>query len=224
MTPVIEAHRLGRQFEVDGKPVVALADLDVSVAPGERLAIVGRSGAGKSTLLNLIGALDRDYTGSLRVLGQDLRQLDDRRLARFRNRSIGFVFQSFHLLPGLDVGRNVLLPAAFAGDLDHAALERRAHGLLEELGLGGRFRQPPQQLSGGERQRVALARALLLEPPLLVCDEPTGSLDADTAGQLLELLLRMQQRTAATLVVVTHDPTVAARCDRVLTLAGGRLS
>jgi putative ABC transport system ATP-binding protein len=224
VTLAIEAHRLSKQFVVDGKPVVALTDLDVSVAPGERLAIVGRSGAGKSTLLNLIGALDRDYTGNLRVLGQDLRQLDDRQLARFRNRSIGFVFQSFHLLPGLDVGRNVLLPAAFAGDLDHPALERRAQALLEELGLADRFRQAPQQLSGGERQRVALARALLLEPPLLICDEPTGSLDTDTAGHLLDLLLRMQQRTAATLVVVTHDPTVAARCDRVLTLAGGRLS
>lgn len=224
MTSAIEASALGRQFMVGGKPIVALAGLDLAVAPGERLAIVGRSGTGKSTLLNLIGALDRGYTGSLRVLGQDLQRLDERHLARFRNRSIGFVFQSFHLLPGLDVGRNVLLPAAFASDVDHGALERRAEALLQELGLQGRLRQSPQQLSGGERQRVALARALLLEPPLLVCDEPTGSLDTETADQLLELLLRMQRQTQATLVVVTHDPAVARRCDRVLTLAGGRLT
>lgn len=219
----IEARALTRTFQVEDQTVQALRGVDLAIRQGERIAIVGRSGAGKSTLLNLIGALDLGYEGSLRVFGQEMRTLDDRALSRFRNRQIGFVFQSFNLLPGLTVGDNVMLPAHFGSGLSDGEIRRRAQGLLDEMGLGARFHQKPQQMSGGERQRVAIARALVLQPPLLVCDEPTGSLDAATAQQILKLLADLQQRSGATLVVVTHDPAVAASCDRVVTLAAGRI-
>jgi putative ABC transport system ATP-binding protein len=219
--PAIEARGLSRSFERDGRVLHALRGVELSIARGEHVAIVGRSGAGKSTLLNLIGALDRGYQGSLRVFGQELRSLPDGALSRFRNRQIGFVFQNFNLLSGLSVGDNVMLPASFGAPLDHATVRQRAMALLDQMGLADRFDQAPNQLSGGERQRVAIARALLLQPPLLVCDEPTGSLDLDTAAQILGTLQDLQQRHGATLVVVTHDPAVAAAADRVIRLEGG---
>ena len=220
----VEAVGLRRQFALeDGSVVRALDGLDLTVSRGEIVAIIGRSGAGKSTLLNLIGAMDRGYTGELRVLGQELRTQSERQLARFRNQQIGFVFQSFNLLPGLSVGDNVGLAASFGAALPDAEVQRRARQLLEEVGLADRYAQAPMQLSGGERQRVAIARALLLEPPLLVCDEPTGSLDATTASQILEQFQRVRDSRGTTLVLVTHDPAVARFADRVVQLAGGRL-
>ncbi len=223
-TAAIAAQGLKRQFAADGRLVQALDGVDLCIERGEHVAIVGRSGAGKSTLLNLIGALDRGYQGSLQVFGQELSRLPDRALARFRNRQIGFVFQSFNLLPHLTVGDNVMLPASFGTPIAAAEIERRARQLLQEVGLGERFDQPPGQLSGGERQRVAIARALLLQPPLLVCDEPTGSLDAATAHQILDLLRQTQQQSGATLVVVTHDPLVAALAQRTIVLDRGRVA
>ncbi|MBM4341949.1 MAG: ABC transporter ATP-binding protein [Deltaproteobacteria bacterium] len=205
-------------------PLHALRDVSLRVSRGESVAIVGRSGAGKSTLLNLVGALDRGYQGSLRVFGQELRALPDRALSRFRNRQIGFVFQSFNLLPNLSVGHNVLLPASFGVDLPHEALVERARTLLSEFGLGDRWGQKPAQMSGGERQRVAIARALLLQPPLLVCDEPTGSLDGETAAHILDTLRGIQRAQDTALVIVTHDPDVAAACDRTVRLDRGRVA
>lgn len=219
----IHARGLQRLFRADGRVVQALAGVDLQIRRGEHVAIVGRSGAGKSTLLNLIGALDRGYQGSLQVFGQELSHLPDRALARFRNRQIGFVFQSFNLLGHLTVGDNVMLPASFGAALPAAEIEARARQLLADVGLGDRFDQPPGQMSGGERQRVAIARALLLAPPLLVCDEPTGSLDAATAQQILELLRATQQKSGATLVVVTHDAAVAAQAQRTIVLDRGRV-
>lgn len=217
----IEARGLARSFTTDGRVLQALRGVDLAIARGEHVAIVGRSGAGKSTLLNLIGALDRGYEGSLRVFGQELRSLPDAALSRFRNRQIGFVFQSFNLLGGLTVGDNVMLPASFGAPLDGGEVLRRAHDLLDQMGLGDRFDQSTNQLSGGERQRVAIARALLLRPPLLVCDEPTGSLDSDTAAHILATLKSLQQSHQATLVVVTHDPLVADAADRIIRLDKG---
>ncbi len=217
----IDAQSLCRTFVADGKPVHALRDVSLSVAAGEAVAIVGRSGAGKSTLLNLIGALDRGYQGSLQVFGQQVRDLPDRALARFRNRQIGFVFQAFNLLPNLTVGQNVLLPASFGAALAYGELVERARHLLGQFGLGDRFGQMPAQMSGGERQRVAIARALLLEPPLLVCDEPTGSLDGETAAHILDVLHGIQRSHGTALVLVTHDPQVAASCDRIVRLEKG---
>lgn len=220
----IEAAGLSRHFVTDeGKLVQALQDISLRIGAGEHVAIVGKSGAGKSTLLNLIGALDRGYGGDLRVFGQELRRLPDGALSRFRNRQIGFVFQAFNLLPNLTVGDNVMLPASFGGDLTASQAEGRARELLNDFGLGDRFGQRPNQLSGGERQRVAIARALLLQPPLLVCDEPTGSLDGQTAAHILDVLKSVQKDRGAALVVVTHDPAVAAAADRVITLERGRI-
>lgn len=220
----VAARGLRREFALDGGGIVtALAGVDLRIEAGEIVAIVGRSGAGKSTLLNLIGAIDRGYQGELAVFGQELRKLSERELARFRNRQIGFVFQSFNLLPGLTVGDNVMLPASFGAEMPDAVLRRRAQHLLDEVGLGDRFHQPPLQLSGGERQRVAIARALLLEPPLLVCDEPTGSLDTATAGQILQLFRDIREKRGTTLVIVTHDPAVAAFADRLVRLERGQI-
>ncbi len=220
--PAIAAVGLGRSFEVDGKPVHAIADLTLHVAPAEHIAIVGKSGAGKSTLLNLIGALDRGYSGSLQVFGQELKTLPDRALAQFRNRQIGFVFQAFNLLSNLSVGDNVMLPGSFGSGLDASELRRRAKALLDDFGLGDRFDQRPAQMSGGERQRVAIARALLLQPPLLVCDEPTGSLDGETAAHILSVLSDIRRTRGTALVIVTHDPAIAAAADRVIRLERGR--
>ena len=225
MTVAVAAHDLRRQFALDGGGVVSALDgVDLSIAAGEIVAIVGRSGAGQSTLLNLIGAIDRGYQGELAVFGQELKKLSERELARFRNRQIGFVFQAFNLLPGLTVGDNVMLPASFGAEIPDALVRTRAHRLLDEVGLSDRFHQPPLQLSGGERQRVAIARALLLEPPLLVCDEPTGSLDTATADQILQLFREIREKRGTTLVLVTHDPAVAKFADRVIRLERGRVA
>lgn len=219
---MIEARDVRRSFRTDDDQVVeALRGVDLTVRQGEIVAIVGRSGSGKSTLLNTIGALDRGYTGGLRVFGQELRDLDDRALSRFRNRQIGFVFQAFNLLPNLCVGDNVMLPAAFGPD--HADATAKARRLLDEVGLADRWSEKPQRLSGGERQRVAIARALLLDPALLVCDEPTGSLDAETAARILDLFRAIRDRNGTTLIWVTHDPTVASSADRIVTLQAGRI-
>jgi putative ABC transport system ATP-binding protein len=219
----IYARGLTRRFQSEDRVVEALRGIDLDVRVGEAVAVMGRSGAGKSTLLNLIGALDRGYGGELQVFGQEVRLLPDRALARFRNRQIGFVFQAFNLLPNLSVGDNILLPGSFGTDLDDVDLRARARRLLADMDLGDRFDQRPMQMSGGERQRVAIARALLLEPPLLVCDEPTGSLDGQTAQQILRVLQDIRARFGTTLVLVTHDPTVAEMADRVVTLDRGRL-
>ncbi len=219
----IDAQQLVRTFAVEGREIRALDGVDLQVKRGEFVAVVGRSGAGKSTLLNLIGALDRGYTGHLQVLGQSLRDLPDRALSQFRNQQIGFVFQAFNLLPGLSVGENVMLPASFGAKLDPSEVRRRAENLLKELGLGDRFGQLPSQMSGGERQRVAIARALLLAPPLLVCDEPTGSLDGLTTQQILGILKDTRDRHGTALVIVTHDPAVAATADRTVVLDRGRI-
>lgn len=223
MTALIVAHKLGRSFGVGAERVQALRDVSLSIDPGEHVAIIGRSGAGKSTLLQLLGALDSGYDGSLRIGGRELKALTDRELSRFRNRSVGFVFQAFNLLPNLTVGRNLTLPGQFGGNSDAAPIERRARTLLDRVGLADKWDKRPLTLSGGERQRVAIARALLLEPPLLICDEPTGSLDAETAADVLDLFDVIRTERGCTLLMVTHDPAVAERATRVITLAAGRV-
>lgn len=221
--PLVQAHALGRTFGVGGAQVHALADVELTIASGEFVAIAGPSGSGKTTLLQVLGALDRGYSGSLRVGGKELRGLSERQLSRFRNRQIGFVFQSFNLLPALTVGANVTMPAWFGNVVAPDEASRRAHELLDRVGLEGFWHKMPLTLSGGERQRVAIARALLLEPPMLMCDEPTGSLDASSAGQVLDLFEQIVRERGTTLVVVTHHSAVSARADRVLRLAHGRV-
>jgi predicted ABC-type transport system involved in lysophospholipase L1 biosynthesis ATPase subunit len=205
-------------------PLKILSNLDLAVAPGESLAIVGPSGSGKSTLLNLIGSLDRPTTGKVLLSGEDLTSLDEKQLAKVRNQRIGFIFQGHHLLPQCSVLENVLVPTladGAAGANDNAL--QRAKALLQRVGLGERLNHRPAQLSGGERQRTAVVRALINQPQLLLADEPTGALDQASASNLADLLVELNREEKVALIVVTHSPTLAARMSRALELRSGRL-
>jgi lipoprotein-releasing system ATP-binding protein len=206
-----------------GRRVEVLRGVDLEVAPGELVGIVGPSGSGKSTLLHLLGGLDLPDRGVVEVAGEDLGRLSGSALARFRNRTLGFVFQFHQLLPDFTAHENVMIPGRIAGR-DPASAAADAKALLDEVGLGERLDHFPNQLSGGERQRVALCRALALEPPLLLADEPTGNLDPATGEQVFALLQAMARRHGTTMVLVTHNPELARRCTRVLTLADGVLA
>jgi len=205
--------------------VPVLRDVTLEIQRGESVAIVGPSGSGKSTLLNIIGTLDRPDSGHVLLDGKDLSRLDDIQLAAVRNREIGFIFQSHHLLPQCTVLENVLVPTLANNDaaLRNGALER-ATGLLDKVGLGARLTHRPGQLSGGERQRVAVVRALINQPKLLLADEPTGSLDRASAENLADLLVRLNREEGVTLIVVTHAPDLAKRMSRVLELRDGELA
>ncbi len=210
-----------RVFLVGGQPVYALQDVNLRVAAGEYLAIMGPSGSGKSTLLNIIGLLDRPSRGHYELDGGDMTVQDDEALAQIRRTKIGFVFQSFHLIARLSAFENVELPLLLAG---MAATERRGRveRALRALGLGERARHRPDQLSGGERQRVAIARAMIMEPRMLLADEPTGNLDR-TAGHEVLAILEELNRRGITLLVVTHDPEIGERTRRCLRLLDGRI-
>ena len=202
--------------------VEVLRGVDLEVAPGELVAIVGPSGSGKSTLLHLLGGLDSPDAGTVEVAGEDLSLLSGAALARFRNQMLGFVFQFHQLLPDFTALENVMLPGRIAGR-EPRAVAAAAEQLLAEVGLEQRLDHFPNQLSGGERQRVALCRALLLEPPLLLADEPTGNLDPATGEHVFELLRAMAKRHGTTMVLVTHNPELARRCARLLLLEDGIL-
>jgi len=221
--PALELRAVHKRYPArpnePGPGAELLRGVELSVRRGEFVAIEGQSGSGKSTLLHLLGGLDADYTGEVRVLGQELRTLDDAARSALRNRSIGFVFQSFNLLPQLSALENVLLPEAFSAIPD---AQRRAMAALEEVGLAGKSAARPGELSGGERQRIALARALLAEPPLVLADEPTGNLDAGTGQGVIELFQRLHAR-GTTLVIVTHEVRVSRAASRVLLLREGKL-
>jgi putative ABC transport system ATP-binding protein len=204
-------------------PVRACAGVSLRIMPGELVAIVGPSGSGKSTLLNLIGTLDRPTAGVARIDGLDVNELDDRSLSALRAYRVGFVFQQFHLADGVTALDNVADGLLYTG-VPRAERRQRAAEALGRVGLGGRLDHHPNQLSGGERQRVALCRALLLEPPILLADEPTGNLDPASGDQIFELLIAMRERRGVTSVLVTHNPALAARCGRVLELRDGVLT
>ena len=197
-----------------------LHDISFSVSAGEAVAIVGASGSGKSTLLGLLAGLDLPTTGSVRLMGEDLTLLPEDARAALRGRVLGFVFQSFQLLPALTALENVMLPLELAGQ-PNARIT--AEGMLTRVGLGARFSHYPKHLSGGEQQRVALARAFAVRPQLLLADEPTGNLDAATGAQVIDLMFAMNAEAGTTLILVTHDDQLAQRCNRTLRLAGGRL-
>jgi putative ABC transport system ATP-binding protein len=200
----------------------ALDGVDLAIDEGELLAVLGPSGSGKSTLLGVVGGLDRAYQGHVEVLGEDLRKLGDRALSRLRGEHIGFVFQAFHLLQHLTVLDNVLAPALFTADVGD--LRARALSLLERLGLEGRAADTPAHLSGGQRQRVAIARALLRRPRLLLCDEPTGNLDAETGARTIELFRDLHREGGLTVVAVTHEDRLAVAATRTLQLRDGKLA
>jgi putative ABC transport system ATP-binding protein len=201
-----------------------LDDINVDVAIGETVAIIGASGSGKSTLLGLLAGLDVPTRGEVRLFGADLFANDEDGRARLRAERIGFVFQSFQLLPHLTAQENVLLPMELAGRTpDGLDAARAAREMLQRVGLGERLSHYPKTLSGGEQQRVALARAFVLRPPLLLADEPTGSLDARTGKAVIELMFELNRERGSTLVLVTHDPQIAARCARRIELQAGRI-
>ena len=221
--PVVEARAVTKVYRLEGVEVRALDGVDLEVAPGDSLAIMGPSGSGKSTLLGLLGGLDRPTSGTLRFQGRDVTRLSDDELAAVRNRVVGFVFQSFQLLARTSAAGNVGLPLVYRG-LGRAERRGRAVEALQAVGLGHRLQHRPSQLSGGEQQRVAIARALVTEPAMLLADEPTGNLDSRSGDEVLDLLGRLHDERGVAVVVVTHDQGVAARLGRRVTMADGRLT
>jgi putative ABC transport system ATP-binding protein len=223
MSPVLETAGLVKVFGLDGNDVRALDGVDLRIESREMVAIMGPSGSGKSTLLHILGALDTPTEGTVAMAGERYDGLDDNALTRLRRDRIGFVFQFFNLLPSLTAQENVLLPALIARR-NQAGMQRRAVELLDGVGLGDRAQHTPAELSGGQQQRVSIARALLLEPEVILADEPTGNLDTRSGREILKLLRRMSSEDGLTVVMVTHDPAAAAVADRVVFLRDGRVA
>jgi len=221
-TPLIAFDRVSRVYRMGPVEVPALDDVSLRINSGEFVAIVGPSGSGKSTMMNILGCLDRPTHGSYQLAGAPVAELDDDSLARLRSRTIGFVFQSYNLLPRTSALENVATPLLYQG-VRRAERLRRARATLERLGLGDRVDHEPTELSGGQQQRVAIARALVTEPALILADEPTGNLDSH-AGSEVTALLRELHRSGRTVVLITHDTDVAATADRQIHLLDGRLA
>jgi putative ABC transport system ATP-binding protein len=220
MTALISCRKLGRSFDIGGQPYVALRDVDLDITQGELVAVTGPSGSGKSTLLNLIGGLDQATAGTLEIDSRPIREMREPDLAHLRNILIGFVFQQFNLLPRYTAQRNVEMPMIYAST-DRPQRHARALELLRFLGLEQQANKKPTQMSGGQQQRVAIARALANQPRLILADEPTGALDSKTSAEVVKLLKDLNQQHNTTVVIVTHDPNVAAQCKRQIRFSDG---
>ena len=222
---MIEAQDLEQTYQSGGRPLTVLRQINLAIAPGEFVAVMGPSGSGKTTLLGLLAGLDRPTRGTIRLDGEDLGALSEDARARMRVEKVGFVFQTFQLMPTLTALENVLVPIELRGRAagNGRAAEVRARHLLERVGLGDRMDHYPAQLSGGEQQRVAIARAFAAEPRLLLADEPTGSLDAETGHAVIDLLVALNRDAGTTLVLVTHDPALAGRARRVIRISAGAI-
>jgi lipoprotein-releasing system ATP-binding protein len=221
--PFVTVSGLNKFYAVGSQRIHVLRDLDLSVERGEMVAVVGASGVGKSTLLHLLGGLDHPDSGRIDVDGNGLTSMSDAERVEFRNRNVGFVFQFHHLLPEFDAAENVEMPMRIAR-MPMSEARQRASSLLSRVGLGERLAHRPNMLSGGEQQRVAVARALVMRPALLLADEPTGDLDENTAESLHSLLRDMHREHGLTSIIATHNPRLAAACDRVFRMEQGRLS
>ena len=219
---VIRLEDVWKIYMLDETEVPAVRGIDVNIKNGEFVSIIGRSGSGKSTCLNLVGCLDNATKGRIFLDGKDISKLDEKELARVRGRKIGFVFQTFNLIPSLDAVDNVKLPMIFQG-FDEDKMEKRAQKLLEMVDLGHRLDHKPSSLSGGERQRVAIARALANDPEVILADEPTGNLDTKTGEQILKFLVKLNKEKGKTLIIVTHDMYIAKKADRIIKLQDGKI-
>jgi putative ABC transport system ATP-binding protein len=217
---VLTARGIGKTVKSGASDLVILREIDLAVTRGEAVAVVGASGSGKSTLLAILAGLDTPSSGAVELDGRDIFSMNEDERAELRGRAVGFVFQSFQLLPSLTALENVMLPLELGND---AEAEAKAKETLTRVGLGERLHHYPKHLSGGEQQRVALARAFVVRPKLLLADEPTGSLDADAGAEVIRLLFEMNREYGTTLVMVTHDEGLAARCGRIVRLAAGRI-
>ena len=221
--PILRAQDLHKSYDLGRRLIEVLHGVSLEIGEGEFLSLQGASGTGKSTLLHLLGGLDDPTSGEVFASGQSLSAMSSTRLAKWRNDEVGFVFQSFHLLPEFDALENVLLPSRMAHS-NRAESQKRAESLLERVGLAKRMSHLPAELSGGEQQRVALARALINRPQLLLADEPTGNLDSKTGGEVLDLLCELQSEANLTMIIVTHDDKVAKRARRTVQLVDGLIA
>lgn len=222
--PIIDARNVNYSLEIAGRPLHILRDVSLCVAPAEVVAVVGPSGSGKTSMLMLLAGLERATTGSVTVNGSELGALGEDDLARFRRRTMGIVFQSFHLIPSLTAHDNVGLALEIAEpSLSMSQIRERAAAALESVGLGKRLDHRPSALSGGEQQRVGLARAMVANPPLLLADEPTGNLDQETGALVVELMFGLARKNNTAVTLITHDPSLAAKADRVFTMTAGDL-
>jgi lipoprotein-releasing system ATP-binding protein len=219
---MINIRRLNKTFIKDGNRIEVLRDLELDVARGESVAVLGVSGAGKSTLIHILGTLDHPTSGEVLIDGQNVFGWNERKLAAFRNRMIGFVFQFHHLLPEFNSLENTMMPALICGRATSEARER-AERVLEEVGLGNRMTHKPGELSGGEQQRVAVARALIMEPEIILADEPTGNLDTETGKKIEDILIALNRDRGITLIVVTHNNALAQRMSRSIGLQDGKI-
>ena len=223
MRAIVETSDLVKEYRQAGRPLRVLDGVDLTVERGEFMAIMGPSGSGKSTLLNMIGALDRPTSGRVLINGVDLSTLSDNDLAELRNREMGFIFQTFNLIPRKDAHGNIELPLTIAG-VPRGERRERTRKLLEMVGLGDRMDHKPSQLSGGEQQRVAIARALINDPSVMLCDEVTGNLDSKTGDEIMQLLRSLNLQQGKTFIIVTHDPAVAQTTDRLIHLRDGQIA
>ncbi len=212
-----------KTYRGDGADNHVLRGVSIDIADGEFVALMGASGSGKSTLLNIIGALDQDYDGQALIAGHDIKRLKDRAVSRFRNQTVAYIFQHFHLLTHLPVLDNVLMPSWFDAGKDADALRGKATEVLDKVGLAHKAQARPNHLSGGEKQRVAIARALFSKPKILLCDEPTGALDSDTTHKVFDLIERLNVDDGLTVLVVTHEREIADRCRRTIRIVDGRI-
>lgn len=222
MNEAIQVEHVTKDIKVGERVLHIIKETNLEVPRGQMMAIVGPSGSGKSTLMGMLGGLDTPTTGQICIDGIDISQMNEHKLTEVRNAKIGFVFQFFHLVPTLDAVDNVALPVRFAINRKYEPVQR-ARELLDLLGLGNRLDHRPSQLSGGQQQRVAIARALANDPPILLCDEPTGNLDTKTGQQIVDVLKQVQREMNTTVVIVTHDPDIAEQTERIVTLVDGRI-
>ncbi|MCI0714003.1 MAG: ABC transporter ATP-binding protein [Chloroflexi bacterium] len=222
MNEAIQVEHVTKDIKVGERVLHIIKETNLDVPRGQMMAIVGPSGSGKSTLMGMLGGLDTPSTGQICIDGIDISRMNENKLTEVRNAKIGFVFQFFHLVPTLDAVDNVALPVRFAINRKYEPVQR-AKELLDLLGLGNRLDHRPSQLSGGQQQRVAIARALANDPPILLCDEPTGNLDTKTGQQIMDVLKQVQREMNTTVVIVTHDPDIAEQTERIVTLVDGKI-